>query len=553
MNAPALLACLATALLLAAPRAAHGDDAASLPAPAPAPRKPASAPALRKPSSPPGPAREKQKPALAKRETTPEKKKTSPIELVYAEDEGFVLRSRGQKIELKLGASAQLDGRFYEGSSVAPHSFDMRRGRLDLSAKLFDRLQVRIQGAFEDNPYLRNAFADVRLWDFLHLRGGQMKVPFSATWLAFDNQVDFLERGTAEPVYPFFDRGGMIWGTLLGQRVTYNLGVFAGTGVDLDANKGDIDNSKDIAWRLFLQPFRDTPLKWLEGLYLAGHGTWGWMSVPTRRFETRGLTAANFESLVWRWRTEQQLGTSGRNTDQIGAEIDSKTRWGAELHYLRGPFTFSGEWAMVRYKGIRIYHDFYQGSKRLKHDPVRNTDGSIVDVSGSIHHMSVFASCFLTGEKKLLDNFGWKQPIPKRPLGPGARGIGAFELLARFSATLTGSELFRTADKVSGYKGADFTSAGVTLDGPTPGAGATVTPAVLEGASKLYELTGGVNWTMSYHLRVQLDYVYIWAPGYAEGKNGIISAGNSELSDPTIKNKVVKSEHMLGFRLIMRI
>ena len=28
---------------------------------------------------------------------------------------------------------------------------------------------------------------------------------------------------------------GMIWGTLLGERVTYNFGVFAGAGVDLDA------------------------------------------------------------------------------------------------------------------------------------------------------------------------------------------------------------------------------------------------------------------------------------------------------------------------------
>jgi phosphate-selective porin len=372
-----------------------------------------------------------------------------------------------------------------------------------------------------------------------------MKVPFSATWLTSDHQLDFLERGTAEPLYPFIDRGGMIWGTLLGQRLTYNFGVFTGAGIDLDANKGDIDNSKDIAWRLFLQPFRGARLAWLEGLYLAGHGTWGWMSVPTRRFETRGLTAANFESLVWRWRTEQQLGTSGRNTDQIGAEIDSKTRWGAQLHYLRGPVAFSGEWAMARYDGIRIHHDFYQGARRLLRQEVLSAEGSI-------HHVSFSLSAFLTGEKKLLDNFGWKQPVPRRPIDLRRRGPGAFELLARFSATFTDSELFG-ARKVSGYKATDFADPDAKLAGPAPGDGASVTAAVLEGAPKLFELTGGVNWTMSYHLRVQLNYVYIWAPDYTQGTNGIVSAGNSDLSDVTLKNKIVGSEHMLGFRLMIRI
>jgi phosphate-selective porin len=484
------------------------------------------------------------------RATPPAEKRPYAIELRYGEgflpyDEGFLLRTHNKTIELKLAASAQLDGRFYEGSSVAPHSFDIRRARIDFSARLFDRVMIRIQGAFEDTPYIRNAFIDVRFWSVLHLRVGQMKVPFSSTWLAFDNQVDFLERPTAEPLYPFFDRGAMIWGDLFGQRITYNFGVFTGAGVDLDANKGDIDNSKDIAWRLFLQPFRGSSHRWLEGIYLAGHGTWGMMSVPTRRYETRGLGTPNFESLVWRWRTEQVLGNNGRNTDQIGAEIDSKTRWGAELHYLYGPFTFSAEWAMVRYDGIKIFHDFYQGSKRLLRQEVLSTDGTIHNVSG-------FVSYFLTGEQKYLDNFGWRQPLPRRPVFLSPRGIGAFELLARFSATFTSSDLFNS-QKVAGYRSGDFTDPNAKLAGAAAGDGASVTAAALEGASKLYEITGGVNWTMNYHLRVQLNYVYLWAPDYAEGKNGIISAGNSELSDTTLKNKIVKSEHMLAFRFIMRI
>jgi phosphate-selective porin len=491
-------------------------------------------------------------PAASATEDNKAEKKSSlfPLEVAYARtfipyDEGFVLRTHDQKLELKLGASAQLDSRFYAGDSVAPHSFDIRRARIDFNAKFYERLTIRIQAALEDNPYVRNAYGDVKIWDFLHLRGGQMKVPFSSTWLAFDNQVDFLERPTAEPLYPFFDRGGMVWGELLGKRITYNFGVFTGAGVDLDANKGDIDGGKMIAWRLFVQPFRDTPVKILDGLYLAGHGTWGKMSVPTRRYETRGLASANYESQIWRWRSEQTLGTNGRNTDQIGAEIDSQTRFGAELNYLLGPVTVSAEWAMIQYDKITIYHDFFQGSTRLQHDQVLQTNGNI-------HNLSAFVSWFITGEKKFLDNFGWRQPDPKRPLGLKERGIGAFEVLARFSATFTSDGLFTTT-RVPGWKTSDFTDPQNKLAGAAPGEGASVNAAVVQGTSKLYEITAGLNWTMNHHLRIQLDYTTTWVPNFVDGKNGIVSAGNSELSDTTKKNKIVESEHMIALRTIFRI
>jgi phosphate-selective porin len=511
---------------------ASADQPASAPATQSAERTPPPAP-------PPPPPQPPARPAV----------KASALPLAASYKDGFRLASPAENLELKIGASAQLDGRFYEGSSVAPHSFDIRRARLDLQAKLFKRLDARIQAALEDNPYVRNAMADLHLWDFLILRVGQMKVPFSSTWLAFDNQVDFLERGAAEPIYPFFDRGAMLWGKLLGERVSYAFGVFAGVGVDIDATKGDIDGQKDLAWRVFLQPFRATPVKLLDGLYLAANGTWGRGSVATRRFDTRGMSAATYESQVWRWRTEQTLGTNGRNTDQIAATVDSRTRLGAELHLLKGPFTLSAEWTQIDYGPVTIYHDFYQGSKRLKHE-------SVLEREGKIQNVSAFLSVFLTGEEKFLDLHGWKQPNPKRPLTFKERGPGALELLARFSATFSDKALFDTA-KVAGYATTDFTDPNAKLAGAATGEGASVTAAVLEGAPTLYEVTVGANWTMNYHFRLMLNYTYLYAPDFdassGSSKHGIVSGGNSDLYDTTIKNKLVKSEHMLGFRCIIRI
>jgi len=461
--------------------------------------------------------------------------------------DGFTLKTNDGKNELKLGASVQLDSRFYF-DGPPPDSFDIRRARLDFNSKHYGVLAVRIQAAMEDNPYIRNALLDIGPWDALHLRVGQMKVPFSSQWLAFDNQVDFIERATAEPVYPFFDRGAMLWGSILGQAVTYNLGVFTGAGVDVDLTKGDFDDNQDMAWRLFLQPFRNAGVRPIEGLYLVGQGTFGYGSVSGRRFETRGLMAADYESLVWRWRADQTFGTNGRSTDQLSARIGTRTRWGAEVHYLMGPFTLSGEWLMVSYRDVAVYHDFYEGSKLLRRDEMIETDGGI-------QSLSLWTSVFLTGEKKFLDNFGWRQPNPDRPLvGYGERGAGAWEVLARFSMTTTDEALF-VSQKVKGFSAADV--AGVK--GPAPGDGASLNAAVLEGAPKLYEVSGGLNWTLGYNVRLMLDYTYLWAPDYyvdakdKKGKSGIVSAGNSDLFDPTVKNKAVESEHMVGLRFITRI
>ncbi len=472
----------------------------------------------------------------------PPPKRGTPIEATY--EDAFLLRTADHRHEMRLGASAHLDSRFHFGDAVSPHSFDIRRARLDVIARLFgDLMEMRIQAALEDNPYIRNAYLDIKVHEAFHVMAGQMKVPFSTLWLTFDNQVNFLERGTNRPFYPFFDRGVMVWGEVLRKTVTYNFGVYTGAGVDLDATRGDVDRFKDLAWRLFWQPFRNAGVPWLAGLYVAGNGTWGFMSRPTRRFETGGLSTANYESLVWRWRSEQVFGDNGRNRDVLAATVGSRARFGAEAIYLNGPFTLAVEWDMVRYRDIAIFHDFWQGSKRLKHDPVMARDGDM-------HHVSVWASWFLTGEGKAVNNFGFKQPKPARAIGEG--GYGAFEVLARFSATRTDPSLFDTK-KVQAFPPADFVGADgkSSLAGPAPGEGASLNAAVLEGARRLYEVTLGLNWTLNAHARLQLNYLYLWDP--EDGPSGIVSAGRSDLNDLLRKNRLIKSEHTLGVRLIFRI
>jgi len=435
----------------------------------------------------------------------------------YYKDD-FILETSDGKFMLKIRGNLHLDTRLYQGEECgSPDSIDIRRARIDLQ------------------PYIRNAWVDAEIAGWLHLRAGQMKVPFSSSWATLDNNVNFVERGTSTPIYPFFDRGALLWGELLNGALIYNLGVYTGVGVDIDVKSGDLDDYKDIAVRFLFQPFASSKNEALRRVYLAAQGTWGKMSVPTSRFETGGLRSANYQTAVWRWRTEQTIGTDGRSTDRVAAEIDTRFRLGGELHYLIGPLAFSAEYLEVQYRGIELYHDLYSGSTRRVHEKLYQSDGAV-------RSFSVWISGYLTGESKQLTNFGWKTPKPLKPVGPG--GAGAWEILGRYSRTWTARNLFRVSE-VEGYD-------------DSPGAGSSVKLAVLDGAHLVHEFSLGVCWTLNPMLRIQLNDVFQWAPsadrdGDGLNDNWMLSGAKSDQSDPGRKGIKTSYENAVMLRMIFKL
>jgi phosphate-selective porin len=459
------------------------------------------------------------------------------LEVVYRD--GFEIRSPNGATQLRIGASLQLDWRTFLDDSEAPNSFDIRRARIDFRGRLREWITYRIQISLENEPYVRNAWFDLGWSEAFHLRAGQMKVPFSTSWMTFDNQVNFVERATAAPVYPFFDRGLMAWGQVFDNTLTYQLGAYNGSGIDLDTPRGDIDDHKDVALRLFAQPFRGSDSKALRGLYLVGEGTYGPQSVATKRFESGGLTTAGFESRIWRWRLEQVIGTDGRSIDSITADIDSRSRWGVEAHWLNGPLTASFEYLVLSYDGITITHEYFQGSNRLLSDPQ-------LEGSGDVRSASLWVSWFLTGEHKYVDAFGWRQPAPDSELKPGSGGTGAWELLARLSTTTTDRNLFETVT-VPGYTAEQLAA----LGGVAVGEGESVKAAVFDGAAEAVEATLGVNWTLNPNLRLQFNLIHLWVPD-PETNGGLLSASNSDLGDITARNRKVDSQTSAILRAIFR-
>ncbi|MFH2000295.1 MAG: porin [Planctomycetota bacterium] len=396
----------------------------------------------------------------------------------------FYLSTPDENFWMKIRGNLHFDTKFYSGNSENSSTFDIRRARMDFQGMWYKYIEFRVQAEFADSPYIRNAWVDYMFRDWLHLRAGQMKPPFSTAWLTTDNNLNFLERGASTPIYPYFDKGWLIWGDLLNRTLTWNLSVFTGAGTELDEKEGDIDDHKDYVARLFYSPFKNQEGSFLEGLHMGLQGTLGQQSVPTKRFEQKGYSAAIRDSKFWTWETE---------SPGMG-KIDSRNRWGGELHYINGPFSLSSEYLATRYKEIDVFAD---DGMHVIHD-----DGAIVS-------WSTWVGYFLTGEQKSVNNFGWKQPKPFATFDPGhSQGSGAWEVLFRYTNTKTSESFFNTYN----YSGDDY--------------------RILEGASNVNEYSMGLSWIWNPMVSWQLNYVHLNGNGMVDGSS--------------------KNEDMIGLRMIFK-
>lgn len=425
-----------------------------------------------------------------------EKQKAAPLVPYYKND--FYLSTPDESFQMRIRGNVHFDSKFYPwGEGTNPTQFDIRRARMDFQGVFYDYISFRVQAEFADAPYIRNAWADYRLRDWLHVRGGQMKPPFSTSWWTLDNRVNFLERGAGTPVYPYFDRGWWIWGDLFDGSFSYNVAAFTGAGMDFDYKKGDIDDHKDVFLRFFTTPFKNTGLEGLEGLSLCVQGSRGEQSIPTTRFETKGYGAAIRDDMFWSWTTEE-----------VGyGEIGRRDRWGAELHYILGPVSLSSEYLVTSYYDVSVFAD---------------DDTRVIHEDGEIVSWSSWLSVFLTGESKGVSNFGWRQPSPNKDYDPVTmQGPGSWEVLARYTRTETSEELFEPV---------------------TYGVDRYV---ILSGAQVVEEYTVGISWGWNAMVRWQLN----WTRLDCNDDFGDIRTGDSANLDGV---EYVETEDMIGLRMIFK-
>jgi len=308
-------------------------------------------------------------------------------------DEGFWFVGKDDR--LRIGGSAQLDGRFFPEDEDGDSNFLVRRARIYGTGVLEEHWGYMVMGRWDQQtPNLHFAWFESQHLPYARFRVGLFKEPFSMEGLHSDQYWDFVERSIAvSNLLQLEDIGAMLYGKLGADHLEYGFGVFNGRGRTLENNP-----EKEFAGRLVVAPFRGV-IPVFNDLFLGA-------SVTTSGQEET-LAGSGF-----------QTGAATRFfTWSAGAAVDDdRTRWGADLEWLFGPVALRAEYLKV--------------------------DWGAIDLGGASENFRaggwfVEGACVLTGEAKRRN----RPVLPDKVFDPGKGGWGALEVVARY-------EVFRLEEDV---------------------------------------------------------------------------------------------------------
>jgi len=189
------------------------------------------------------------------KEAAAEKAKTAGQ--ANASKDGFSLRSADGNFVLRLRGYAQFDGRFWTQDEQKPQveTFLLRRVRPIFEGTVYKIFDFRIMPDFgQGQTVLFDAYLEARFNPAFRVRAGKFKPPVGLERLQSATDILFVERALPTNLVPNRDLGVQVGGDLAGGAVNYALGVFNGVP-DLGNGDADSNNDKDVAARVFFQPF----------------------------------------------------------------------------------------------------------------------------------------------------------------------------------------------------------------------------------------------------------------------------------------------------------
>jgi phosphate-selective porin OprO and OprP len=323
--------------------------------------------------------------------------------LVAGYRKGFTLQSESGDFVLKLTGYAQADGRFVPGdeTDALTDQFVVRRARLTVQGTVAKYFDFYVSPDFGlGTTVLMDGYLDVRFTPKLRFRLGKFKTPFGIERLQSATSLLFVERALANNLVPNRDVGLQAHGELLRGSVGYQVAVLNGVA---DGGSADTDNndSKDLAGRLFLQPWRAQGTSPLRGLGFGVAGTMGKAAGPLRGYLS--VSAATVFSY------EPTVTASG-----------DRRRWSPQLWFFCGPAGVLAEY-------VRARHD------------VRKVEAGQPAATAELTNSawSVTGSWLLTGE-----DASYGSVEPKSSFVPSAGKWGALQLVARFNRLDVDEEAF---------------------------------------------------------------------------------------------------------------
>ncbi len=265
--------------------------------------------------------------------------KTAPA-FVVAND-GVSFSAPGGTFQLRLKGYVQEDGRFYEGAAhPGTSTFVLRRVRPVFEATAFRRYLLRIMPDFGNGQtVLQDAYMEATFRPELGLRFGKFKAPVGLERLQSATNLMFVERALPTSLVPNRDLGAQLQGALAGGLVSYAIGAFNGVP---DGGSADVDteNNKDVAGRVFLQPFQFLESDLFNGLGIGVSATRG---AVTGSVTSPALPsyASPGQSAFFRYRNDgKATGTTLAAGDHV--------RLSPQAWYYRRALSVLGEYAVSR-------------------------------------------------------------------------------------------------------------------------------------------------------------------------------------------------------------
>lgn len=360
--------------------------------------------------------------------------------------DGFFLRSADGSWQFKLRGYIQMDGRFFEDDerAAALDTFVLRRVRPLFEGTVGKIFDFRIMPDFGAGAAtLFDAYLDARFSPKATLRAGKFKPPVGLERLQGATDILFVERALPTNLVPNRDLGLELRGDFGGGRLSYFVGVFNGVADGTNLPDLDTNDGKEVAARIFANPFKKSDVLALQGLGLG---------ISTSHGRNEGtLIATGLSS----YRSASQLPFFSYRSDTPATDAGTvvaagwKRRLSPQAYYYVGRFGAITEYVLSSH------------------------EVAIGGVEETLEHEAwqLSVSFMLTPDKA-----SFRSVSPKKPFDLASDTFGAFEIALR----VEGLEVDEDAFPVF------------------------ANPAT--SASEAQAWGAGVNWYLSRNVKFMLDY-----------------------------------------------
>ena len=362
-----------------------------------------------------------------------EKAKTTPTISIGAD--GLVAKSADSNFTMYAHGYAQADARYYLGNKTVPDTFLLRRVRPIVEGSVFEKFDYRIMLDFGsgngsgstagNNALLDDAYLNARLFRDFQIQAGKFKSPIGLERLQSTAELLFVETGFATQMTPNYDLGVQIHNDVFNRPIGYAIGLFNGAADAASSDAETTDEGKDIAGRIFAQPFLNADIEPLRHLGFGFGGSIGTHSGALPSYKTPG----------------QQTFFAYTNTATANGP---QYRIDPQFFYYYGPFGVEAEAIL--------------SSQRVK----STAPGVAPNARFNNFAWQVEASYFLTGEENSFKPSSLIRVNPRHPFHLGEPGWGAFELVGRVEQIKLDSLAFPNYATAASARGA--TSWGVGLN-----------------------------------------------------------------------------------------